>query len=79
MPGVRHAAPATAHVDYVENTNILRTEFRGEDVRVVARLVDGRLDRKVWVGEYRVPRSEIAEAARKIAAESASAVTELLR
>jgi len=45
----------------------------GDEVRVSARLVDGVLDRKVWVGQYTFSPSEIPSAARRIAAEAADA------
>ena len=48
-------------------------EVTASGMRVVARLVDGRSDRKVWVGEYDVPRDEVAAAARRLANESAVA------
>jgi TolB-like protein len=58
------------NVDYVVEASVV---FVGEQLRVAARLVDGRLDRKVWVGEYVTDRHEVAAAARQIAAEAASA------
>jgi TolB-like protein len=42
-------------------------------LKVVARLVDGALDRKVWVGEYESSPQEIAELQRRIAAEAGPA------
>jgi hypothetical protein len=34
--------------------------------------VSGEIDRKVWVGEYDVPASEMAELSRRVAAEAAA-------
>ena len=45
----------------------------GDDLRVVVRLVDARIDRKVWVGEYRTSVRDIAAIARTIATEAADA------
>jgi TolB-like protein len=45
----------------------------GGRVKVVARLVHGLLDRKVWVGEYDSSPQEIAELQRRIAAEAGPA------
>lgn len=41
-------------------------------LRVVARLVDGLLDRKVWVGEYDAPAGELDDLSRRIAAGAAA-------
>jgi TolB-like protein len=46
--------------------------IEGGHLSVVARLVSGPLDRKVWVGEYDAPVSAIGELSRRIAAESAA-------
>jgi TolB-like protein len=64
-----------------EIAKALRVEFlveasaivREDHVALAIRLVDGRLDRKVWVGEYRVPREEIEPAARRIAIDTSAA------
>jgi adenylate cyclase len=45
--------------------------IEGGHLTVVARLVRGQLDRKVWVGEYDAPVSAMEELSRRIAAESA--------
>jgi adenylate cyclase len=50
----------------------------GTEVRVSARLVDGALDRKIWVGQYDFPPPEIPSAARRIAAEAADAALKYL-
>jgi TolB-like protein len=54
-------------VDYVMEAGVT---FSGERMRVSARLVDGRRDRKVWVSDYHLHRREVADAARQIAAEA---------
>jgi TolB-like protein len=41
-------------------------------LEVTARIVDGAIDRKVWVGEYLVSASEFPTLARRIAAEAAT-------
>jgi hypothetical protein len=46
----------------------------GDVVHVVARLVDGRLDRKVWVGEYDVKRGDVSASAHRIAVEAAAEI-----
>jgi TolB-like protein len=58
------------NVDFVLEAS---ADIRGPTISVVARLVDGRLDRKVWVGEYSLRRDEVSAAARHIASESAIA------
>ena len=45
--------------------------IRGGNVWAIARLVDARIDRKVWVGEYEMAGPEITPTARRIAAEAA--------
>jgi TolB-like protein len=45
----------------------------GDSLRVSARLVDGELDRKVWVEEFSARRSEIPELQRRIAVTAAAA------
>ena len=45
----------------------------GDHLRVVTRLVDSRLNRKVWVGEYQAQPADIPKLARQIAAEAATA------
>lgn len=65
----------------IEIAKALRVEFlveasaivRDEHVDIAIRLVDGRLDRKVWVGEYKIPREEIGPAARRIAIDTSAA------
>jgi TolB-like protein len=59
------------NVDFVMEASAVVT---GNLVHVVARVVDGRLDRKVWVGEYDVPRADISASAARIAADTAAAV-----
>jgi len=52
----------------------------GGRLRVVTRLVNGELDRKIWVGEYDAAASEIEDLSRRIATESAAgALTYLSR
>jgi adenylate cyclase len=46
----------------------------GEQLRVAIRLVDTKIDRKVWVGEYDFARTELVVTARRIAADSAGAI-----
>jgi TolB-like protein len=46
-----------------------------DPAHLILRLVDGKLDRKVWVGEYDVPRGDVAAHARKIAIDAAAAAT----
>jgi adenylate cyclase len=46
--------------------------IEGSHLWVVARLVSGPRDRKVWVGEYDAPVSAIGELSRRIAVESAA-------
>jgi TolB-like protein len=65
---VREVAEAL-QVDFVLESSAVVT---GDIVHVVARVVDARTDRKVWVGEYDVSRSEIASRARGIATEALS-------
>lgn len=67
------AAPAIAralNVTFLIEASAVRT---GEDLRVVARLVDAQRDRKVWVGEYGLTPPEIPGVAQQIAAEAANA------
>lgn len=47
----------------------------GERIAVSARLVDGRLDRKVWVGEYETTTAEIGPLSRRLAGEAAAAIS----
>jgi TolB-like protein len=62
---------ATAlNVDFVIEASVVFTDQR---LRVVARLVDGRRDRKVWVGEYDLQPSDVAAVSRRIAAEASAA------
>ena len=49
-------------------------ETEGDTVVVEPRLVDATIDRKIWVGSYRVPRSSLRDLAARIAAESTDAV-----
>jgi TolB-like protein len=51
------------NVDFVMEASAAIT---ADDLHVVARLVDGRLDRKVWVGEYDFPRADVLKAALSI-------------
>jgi TolB-like protein len=68
-PGsVREIAKAL-NVSFVIEASVT---FSGEDVRVLARLVDGRADRKVWVGEYEL-EPDIQNVARRIASDAAAA------
>ena len=46
---------------------------RGDQLRVSVRLVDARLDRKVWVTEYDVAPQDLFPTARRMAAETAAA------
>jgi TolB-like protein len=62
-------------VDFVMEASAVAS---ANDVRVVVRLVDGVLDRKVWVGEYDLTRSEIPAGARQIATEAAAAALKYL-
>jgi adenylate cyclase len=57
-------------VDFVMESSAVIT---GEVVHVVTRMVDARLDRKIWVGEYDVRRIEVLTMAPRIAAEAAAA------
>jgi adenylate cyclase len=73
---------AGTHQSIVQIAGALRVDFvleasaelDGNTARVVARLVDGGTDRKVWVGEYRFDRADVTTAARTIAVESAAAM-----
>ena len=67
---------AALGVDFVMEAS---TDLEGDSTRVVARLVDGHSDRKVWVGEYRFQRGAVTSAARTIATESAAAIQRLQR
>jgi TolB-like protein len=58
------------NVDFVMEAGV---SFTTDGMRVVVRLVDGRLDRKVWVSEYEVERSDVSSRARTIAADAAAA------
>jgi TolB-like protein len=60
-------------VDFLVEANAV---FEEQNIRVTARLVDCRLDRKVWVGEYVIRRSDVSSGARRIASEAAGAVIE---
>ena len=50
-------------------------EVNGERVRVAARLVDGPLDRKIWVHDFVGQRSDLSTLSREIAAATAMAAT----
>ena len=63
------------NVSFVMEARAVLTEGR---VRVSARLVDGVLDRKVWVGEYDFAPAEIPSGARRIASEAADAALKYL-
>jgi adenylate cyclase len=68
----RHDARETAPmlgVDFIVESTVT---IDGGRIGVVARLVSGEIDRKVWVGEYDVPASEMAELSRRVAAEAAA-------
>ena len=63
--------------DFLMESTITRD---GGRIRVVTRLVNGELDRKIWVGEYEGAASEIEALSRRIATESAAgALTYLSR
>jgi TolB-like protein len=64
------------NVDYVVEASASVT---GEHIEVVARLVDGRRDRKVWVGEYAFTADRLRDTARAIARESAAALDRVQR
>jgi adenylate cyclase len=49
-------------------------EMEGNELVVQPRLVDATIDRKIWVGSYRVPRSGLRDLAARIAAEATDAV-----
>ncbi|MDQ3439201.1 MAG: hypothetical protein M3478_02485, partial [Planctomycetota bacterium] len=57
------------NVDFIMESTLTVEPTR---MRVAARLVDGTLDRKVWVGEYDAAPTEIRELSRRIATESAA-------
>jgi TolB-like protein len=61
----------TLDVDYVMESSVIIT---GETLHLVVRLVDGRLDRKVWVGEYDARPASILETSRRIASDAAAAL-----
>ena len=48
-------------------------ELSGEQVRVAARLVDGVLDRKIWVHDFAGRRGDLPALQREIAAATATA------
>ena len=63
--------------DFIMESTITRD---GGRLRVVTRLVNGELDRKIWVGEFDAAASEIEDLSRRIATESAAgALTYLSR
>jgi TolB-like protein len=57
------------NVDFIMESTLT---VESANLHVVTRLVDGTLDRKVWVGEYDTAAGEIRELARRIAAEAAA-------
>jgi adenylate cyclase len=61
---------AALEVDFVIEGSV---SSAGERVETAIRLVDGTLDRKVWVGEYTTGRSGLASLARTIARDVATA------
>jgi TolB-like protein len=63
------------NVDFIVEASVVS---HMDQFDLTVRLVDGRLDRKVWVGEYAVPRSNMATPA-QIAADIAAAVQQLQR
>jgi len=58
------------NVDFIMESTLT---IESSNLHVVARLVDGIIDRKVWVGEYDAVASEVRELARRIATDSAAA------
>ena len=74
---------AGAHESVLEIAKALDADFimeasavvTGDIIHVVARLVDGRRDRKVWVGEYDVKRGDVSTSAHQIAVAAASEIT----
>ena len=74
----QYTGGATSVVEIAKNLNVdfvieASVVFTDEHLRVVARLVDGRRDRKVWVGEYDFQPSEVDTVARRVAAEASAA------
>jgi TolB-like protein len=57
------------NVDFIMESTLT---VESTNLHVAARLVDGTLDRKVWVGQYDAATDEMRELARRIAAESAA-------
>jgi TolB-like protein len=57
------------NVDFIMESTLT---VESTNLHLVARLVDGTLDRKVWVGEYDAAAGEIRALARRIASESAT-------
>jgi TolB-like protein len=57
-------------VDFLVEASV---DIRGNTLHVAARLVDGRLDRKVWVGEYDLDPSGLTDTARVLARDAAAA------
>lgn len=64
---------STLDVELVVESSAVVT---GDVVHVVARIIDGRTDRKVWVGEYDVRRGDVPAAAARIAGDTAAAALE---
>jgi TolB-like protein len=68
------AVPAIAEaldVDFLLEASVVVT---GQNLHLVVRLVNARSDRKVWVSEYDARATEIGDAARRIAANTAEAI-----
>jgi TolB-like protein len=63
------------NVNFVMEARAVVTDGR---VRVSARLVDGVLDRKMWVGDYDFAAADVPSAARQIAVEAAAAALDYL-
>jgi TolB-like protein len=61
---------ASMGVDFIMEATVT---IDAAGLHVVARLVDGQIDRKVWVGEYDAAPGDIRDLARRIALESAAA------
>jgi TolB-like protein len=57
------------NVDFIMESTV---RIDGGRIAVTARLVRGEIDRKVWVGEYDAPASELAGLSHRIAAEAAA-------
>lgn len=70
---VREIAKAL-RVDYVMEASAI---VQGSGIHVEARLVDGELDRKVWVGRYDSRSEDIPDLARRIAAEASAGLVKL--